>query len=239
LANIGLHLADLAVRFVVHPGSFGELAAPGNPACARPRSIASRRCAIMPDGEYENWPDAGYWRGFRARLWIGLFATFAVLGLWLANMAASDRAALLSYWTQIRVPAPSFNPGPLLSAPWAVQLHVAAAGVALVVGAVILLLPKGTGFHRLLGWSWVSAMIVVAATSIMMIAVFRTGINPLHIFTAVTAISLWAGLSGIRRGNVGQHAGSMAGLYVGGLIIAGLFAFIPGRTMWNVFFGGL
>jgi hypothetical protein len=63
-------------------------------------------------------------------------------------------------------------------------------------------------------------------------------INALHIFTAVTVVSLWAGLTGIRRGDVRAHAGSMVGLYVGGLIIAGLFAFIPGRTMWQVVFGG-
>jgi len=46
-------------------------------------------------------------------------------------------------------------------------------------------------------------------------------------------------LTGIRRGDVRQHAGSMTGLYVGGLLIAVWFAFIPGRTMWHVFFGGM
>ena len=127
---------------------------------------------------------------------------------------------------------------PLIAMPLSVQVHVAAAMLALVVGVVIFLLPKGTGFHRLLGWTWVSAMIVVAATSIAMIADMRSGINALHIFTVVTVVSLWSGLTGIRRGNVQQHAGSMVGLYIGGLIIAGATAFIPGRTMWKVVFGG-
>ena len=122
--------------------------------------------------------------------------------------------------------------------PMTVQVHVAGAVFGLVVGAIIFLLPKGTGFHRFLGWSWVSAMVVVAVTSVLMIADFKTGINALHVFTAVTVLSLWGGLSGIRRGDVRQHAASMVGLYVGGLIIAGVFAFIPGRVMWNVFFGG-
>jgi len=81
-------------------------------------------------------------------------------------------------------------------------------------------------------------MVVVAATSIAMIADFRNGINALHIFTAVTVVSLWAGLTGIRAGNVRRHAASMAGLYVGGLVVAGAFAFIPGRLMWQVVFGG-
>jgi len=75
-------------------------------------------------------------------------------------------------------------------------------------------------------------------TSIVMIVDVGTGINALHVFTAITAISLWAALTGIRRGDVKRHAGSMIGLYVGGLIIAGLFAFIPGRMMWQAVFGG-
>ncbi len=29
----------------------------------------------------------------------------------------------------------------------------------------------------------------------------------------------------------------MTGLYVGGLIFAGTLAFLPGRLMWQVFFG--
>ena len=90
----------------------------------------------------------------------------------------------------------------------------------------------------MLGWSWVASMIVVAATSLAMIADFNTGINVLHVFTALTVVALWGGLTGIRRGDVRQHAGSMVGLYIGGLIIAGAFAFIPGRLMWQVVFGG-
>lgn len=186
----------------------------------------------------ETWPDRAFWRGFRLRLWFGLLLTIGILVAWLAAMPAANRDALLGYWSRIRMPAPSFDIAPLLGVPLSVQVHVAAAMVGLLVGAVIFLLPKGTGFHRFLGWTWVSAMILVAATSIAMIADFRNGINPLHVFTVLTVVSLWAGLTGIRRANVRQHAGSMVGLYVGGLIIAGITAFIPGRTMWQVVFGG-
>jgi uncharacterized membrane protein len=186
----------------------------------------------------ETWPDRAFWRGFRSRLWIGFALTIAILGGWLAMMPAENRDRLLSFWARVKVSAPGLDLTPLLAAPWSVQIHVASAMVGLVVGIVIFLLPKGTGFHRLLGWTWVSAMILVAATSVAMMVDLRTGINPLHIFTVVTVVSLWAGLTGIRRGNVRRHAASMAGLYVGGLIIAGVTAFIPGRLMWDVVFGG-
>jgi uncharacterized membrane protein len=195
--------------------------------------------SAAPETKSLNWPDAAYWRGFWRRIAIGFLITLLILGGWLAAMPAGQRDRLLSYWANLRVPTPSFHPELLLSVPVAVQLHVAAAVLALGLGTVIFLLPKGTGFHRFIGWSWVSSMIVVAATSIAMIADFRNGgINPLHAFTAITVVSLWAALTGIRRGNVRRHAGAMTGLYVGGLLIAGLVAFIPGRTMWHVVFGG-
>lgn len=191
-----------------------------------------------PSPSFEStWPDPAYWGRWALRFVGGFAVTLAILGAWIATMPAVERNAMLSFWAQVKVPAPSFNPTPLLAQPLSVQLHVAGAVLALVVGAVILLLPKGTGFHRALGWTWVAAMVVVAVTSVVMIVDLGGGINPLHVFTAITALSLWAGLTGIRRRDVTRHAGSMVGLYVGGLVIAGLFAFIPGRLMWHVVFG--
>jgi hypothetical protein len=44
------------------------------------------------------------------------------------------------------------------AAPFKVKLHIFAAVTAFAIGAVILLKPKGTGFHRTLGWAWAVAM---------------------------------------------------------------------------------
>lgn len=192
----------------------------------------------LPDVKDSTWPDGAYWRGFIARILFGFAFVLGVIVAWIATMPAGQRDAMLGYWSRVQVPTFAPHPEVLFSTPLSVQIHVLAACAAIVVGALIFLLRKGTGVHRFLGWSWVSSMIVVAATSVLMIADFGNGVNALHIFTAVTVISLWAGLTGIRRGNVRQHAGSMVGLYVGGLVIAGAFAFIPGRTMWQVLFGG-
>ena len=129
------------------------------------------------------------------------------------------------------------DPTPLWSQPLSVQLHVFSVTVAFVSGLIVFLLPKGTGLHRLLGWSFVCAMIGAAVTSVMMIADLGTGINFLHVFTVITAVSLTLGLYAIRRGDVRNHAGNMVGLYIGGLLIAGSFAFLPGRLMWRMLFG--
>lgn len=129
------------------------------------------------------------------------------------------------------------DPTPLWSQPLSVQLHVMSVTVAFLSGLVIFLLPKGTGLHRLVGWSFVFAMIGAAATSVMMMSDLGTGINFLHVFTVVTVVSLTLGLYAIRRGDVRNHAGNMVGLFIGGLLIAGAFSFLPGRLMWRMLFG--
>jgi uncharacterized membrane protein len=45
------------------------------------------------------------------------------------------------------------------------------------------------------------------------------------------------GIWRVRTGNIRAHGRTMAALFVGGLIIAGAFTFLPGRLMWAVFFG--
>ena len=56
----------------------------------------------------------------------------------------------------------------------------------------------------------------------------------IHIFTVVTLVSLPIGLWQIRHGRVDKHAGTMRGLYLGGLVIAGAFTLMPGRLLGNL-----
>ena len=43
---------------------------------------------------------------------------------------------------------------PLLAAPIAVQIHAFTAIAAVLLGAVVLLRPKGTPVHKLMGRTW-------------------------------------------------------------------------------------
>jgi uncharacterized membrane protein len=56
----------------------------------------------------------------------------------------------------------------------------------------------------------------------------------IHLFTVVTLVSLPLGIYRIRRGNVRGHAAAMKGLFIGGLVIAGIFTLIPGRILGNL-----
>jgi uncharacterized membrane protein len=127
------------------------------------------------------------------------------------------------------------NLSPFFGHPFAVQFHLVAALLALVLGAVQLIRRKGTPSHRAIGYVWVVLMLAVALSSFWITGIADPGqfsvIHALSVFTlAMLALSIWA----IRRGNVRTHRFSMIGVYAGGLIGAGAGAFAPGRLMSQI-----
>lgn len=121
--------------------------------------------------------------------------------------------------------------------PLVVHMHVYAALTALLIGTVILLRPKGRGFHKALGWTWVIAMGITAVSSL-----FITGNNGnhwsfIHLLSGWTIIGLPMAIYAIRNRKVETHRRAMTGMFVGGLIVAGALTFIPGRLMFETFFG--
>jgi len=121
--------------------------------------------------------------------------------------------------------------------PWVIQLHIAAALSALLLGTVQLVGIKGTGVHRLIGWTWVVAMLTVAISSLFIRQLNPGSFSLIHLLSGWTLIALPMALFAIRRGRVARHASGMTWTFIGGLIIAGAFTFLPGRLMWEVFFG--
>ncbi len=135
---------------------------------------------------------------------------------------------------------------PLFTLPAHIQIHAIAAMLALLLGVVQIVLPKGTLSHKVIGVMWVVLMIAVVATS----AFIGNKLGPsdplfgrfgfIHLFTVLGIYSITMGVLLIVRGgpSLKGHANSFVGLFVGGLIIAGALAFLPGRTLHNVVFGG-
>ncbi len=127
---------------------------------------------------------------------------------------------------------------PLLNASIAIQVHVAAALLALGIGAGILLGPKGTVPHRVMGWLWALAMTVVAFGSFWIHELRLIGdFSPIHILSVVTLIALPILIVRARQGDVRRHRRAVLLLYFGALGAAGIFAFMPGRIMNAVVFG--
>jgi uncharacterized membrane protein len=121
--------------------------------------------------------------------------------------------------------------------PWVVQLHILAAVAALLIDAVILLRPKGRGLHKALGWSWVVAMGTTAVSSLFMTGLNGNFYSLIHLLSGWTIIALPMAIFAIRNRKVETHRRAMTGMFLGGLLIAGALTFIPGRFMFEFFFG--
>ena len=64
--------------------------------------------------------------------------------------------------------------------------HLAAAIVAMIVGAVVLLSRKGTYWHRCCGWLYVGAMAAVIVTALLIYDLFG-GFGPFHVAALISA----------------------------------------------------
>ena len=132
----------------------------------------------------------------------------------------------------------SFQPrlDPLLAEGWVTQLHVVSAIWTFLIGLVIMLLPKGVGFHKALGWSWVIGMALTAGSSFLMTGIFENSYSPIHALSAYTLLGLPFAVAAARRHNIKAHREHMTSMFVGAMVIAGLFTFLPGRLMWSMLF---
>ena len=126
---------------------------------------------------------------------------------------------------------------PLLAAPIQIQIHVASALTAFFIGLILLCAPKGFGFHKTLGWTWVIAMGVTAFSSFFITGIFENAFSPIHALSAWVLLGLPFGIAAVRRRNIKKHRDTMTGMFMGGMVIAGLFTFLPGRLMWDLFIG--
>jgi uncharacterized membrane protein len=127
---------------------------------------------------------------------------------------------------------------PLLAAAPVIQVHAFAAMAAFVLGVVQLAAPKGTLPHRTVGWIWVALMTVVAVSAAFIHQIRLWGPwSPIHLLSILTLVALPIAVWRAHRHDVRAHRGTMLGLFIGALVIAGLFTFLPGRIMHAVAFG--
>ncbi|MFD2263592.1 DUF2306 domain-containing protein [Lacibacterium aquatile] len=115
-------------------------------------------------------------------------------------------------------------------------LHIAAALLAVPVGAAQFWRRKGGRAHRWLGWLWVVLMAIVAVGSFWIRSLMPGGFSPVHILSAMTVGLLIAGVLMARRGQINRHRRMMIGLYCG-LTAAGLATLAPTRLIGDALFG--
>ena len=118
----------------------------------------------------------------------------------------------------------------------ALPVHLVGALIALPLGAYVLWRPKGTPAHKALGRTWVAVMMVVAISSYWL-RTLSGGFSFIHLLSVLTIVALPLGIMQARKGNIPAHLRAMRGVYIG-LVVAGLFALAPQRTLGGMLFGG-
>src|SRR6266567_5725735 len=127
---------------------------------------------------------------------------------------------------------------PLLDAAPAIPLHAFAAMAAFGLGLVQFAAPKGTLPHRTIGWIWVLLMASVAISSFWINTIRMVGpFSPIHLLSIFTLIMLPLAVWRAHAHRVTDHRLIMILLFIGALVVAGLFTLVQGRIMHQGFFG--
>lgn len=115
--------------------------------------------------------------------------------------------------------------------------HALAAASAVALGASLLWNRKGHRAHRVGGWIWVGLMAAVAGVSFAIHG--PDGFSWIHGLSVFTLITLVTGVAHARAHRVRAHRANMIALYVGALVITGLFTLMPGRLIGRALWGWL
>jgi uncharacterized membrane protein len=169
--------------------------------------------------------------GFRPWFGVSMVVVAAILGLALGP----SWNAVLGMGAAARPHAPDLALLAGLSTP--IKIHLATALAALVLGGVLMAMRKGRTFHRVAGWTWVSLVSVTAGVTLFITELNNGSWSFIHLFTGWTLLVLPIAVMAAKRHNAARHRRSMMGLFYGAFAINFFIAFIPGRTMWQMFFG--
>ena len=129
---------------------------------------------------------------------------------------------------------------PLLDAALIVQIHVAFAIPALLIGPFAIFMRTSWRAHKIVGYCWVVAMAGLSITALFIpshsLAVVGH-LGPIHLFSV---FGLWGITNGIwlaTQGRIAEHRMALKWTWFGAMGAASLANFIPGRTINQMVFG--
>lgn len=124
-----------------------------------------------------------------------------------------------------------------LEIPPAVQLHILAGVLSLVLTPIVLWRQRRDRLHKVSGYVWVCMMAALALTSFCISGFGIFGpFSPLHGLAILTLSSLFVAIRAVCRGDLVTHERSMRNLATFGLGLPMVLSFLPGRTFSRAFF---
>lgn len=172
-------------------------------------------------------------RGIALRVLVSTTLVFVLVGVSLRSRGGG----VLAYWSHANFIPHAPNLALIAAAPPAIKLHLAAAVGCIGIGLVQLVGPRGTLAHRTLGWIWVVLVLAAALSSLFIRNLNHGSLSYIHILAGVTLVSAPLGVYFARTRRIAEHGRTMTALFFSGLLLAGALAFLPGRLLWQVFFG--
>ena len=125
-----------------------------------------------------------------------------------------------------------------------VYAHAALALLAVPLGLYIFINKKGTKQHRILGRTWATILVIVSLTAVFIQTIKQGQYSLIHLLIPWTLGSLIYSIWNIKKFKKTKierykyaHMYSMTGVYVGALLVAGLFTLMPGRFFHQIIFG--
>lgn len=120
-------------------------------------------------------------------------------------------------------------------------MHLVTVVPCFFIGTVMLIVKKGTSFHKIAGRIFMVLMMFTAIVTLFMPSRIGTLLFDhfgwIHAFSFLTLWEVPTAYLAIKKGNVKKHKRKMVLLYFGAMVIAGGFTFYPGRYMHTLFFG--
>ncbi|QYE35347.1 hypothetical protein KZX46_05005 [Polymorphobacter sp. PAMC 29334] len=119
---------------------------------------------------------------------------------------------------------------------WHVWAHLALIATALALTPVMLIRPKGSRSHRVLGWVWASAMILTALSSLLIRDTNHGNFSLIHILSVWVLLQMPLLVWRARKHDVAGHRRGVRGIVFGALLIAGFFTFPFDRLLGHWLF---
>ncbi len=119
-------------------------------------------------------------------------------------------------------------------------LHLVTILPAFLIGTWLLIRRKGSPVHRLLGKLYMALVVFSVIVSLFMSARIGPSLfghfGFIHLLSFQALFAVLVAWRAIQAKDIARHRNAMIGLYVGGMMIAGSFAFMPGRLLHDWLF---